>query len=92
MREISLTFLEKYSDADTPMIGTLVKVLNADDFSLRLRQMLLEHFDANDDDLQLPKDISEYYLVILTGSSQTEFEVDVDGVKYEIEMLRTWLY
>jgi hypothetical protein len=92
MQEMHLTFLEKYSDAETPMIGTLANVLNADDFMARLRQMLLEHFDTNDDDLQLSKGISEYYVAILTGSCQTGFEVKVDGVKYEIEMLRTWLY
>jgi hypothetical protein len=95
MREINLTFLEKYSDADSPMIGTISKPLSLDDFKARLLEMLLEHFDS--EDIKLPTDIAERYEEMLTNQVKTEFTIEVvfdglDSEEQEIEMLRTWLF
>ena len=96
MREISLTFLEKYSDADSPMIGTICEPLSLVDFKARLLEMLLEHFDS--EDIKLPTDIDERYEEMLTNQVvKTEFTIEVvfdglDSEEQEIEMLRTWLF
>jgi hypothetical protein len=96
MREISLTFLEKYSDADSPMIGTISKPLSLVDFKARLLEMFLEHFDS--EDIKLPTDIDERYEEMLTNQVKTEFTIEVvlfdglDSEEQEIEMLRTWLF
>jgi hypothetical protein len=85
MRTKHLTLIEVGSDADSPMIGTLLNVQES-----RLTSVLEEHFDADKVKLIQPK---KAYEEIFTNQVSTEIKVIVNGdFESNIQILETWVY
>lgn len=92
MRTKHLTLIEVGSDADSPMIGTLLNVQEKqlDEFKSRLTSVLEEHFDADKVKLIQPK---KAYEEIFTNQVSTEIKVIVNGdFESNIQILETWVY
>ena len=97
MRTKHLTLIEVGSDADSPMIGTLLNVeeKQLDVFKSRLTRVLEGHFDADKVKLIQPKKAYEEIFTeeIFTNQFSTEIKVIVNGdFESNIQILETWVY
>lgn len=81
-----LTFLDKKTDADSPMIGTILyNSLNVEEFKIKLIDMLGEHYDIDDVHWESLPDFDNFEVI-------WDFKVTVGEGQYRLEILRTWMY
>jgi hypothetical protein len=83
------TLLEIGSDAESPMIGTILNITNdntgKETFKQKFLDAVSEHFDIEDFNYdELPD--------LFCGSPYEDIMIEVDGANYEIRILETWLY
>ena len=81
------TILELGSDAESPMVGTLLNVTeDAEVLKLRFITSLEEHFDSDDIHFKDP------FPDLFAGSAFDDMTIEIDGVEYKIRILETWIY
>ena len=83
------TILEIGADSESPMVGTIDNITNnpqgIESFTERLQVALCEHFDF---DKINHGDIPDLFC----GSPYDNMDIEVDGNKYQIRILETWIY
>lgn len=81
------TILEIGTDAESPMVGTILNA-SEDIEALKLRVMttLEEYFDS--DDIHWKQDFPD----VFKNVAYEDIKIDVNGNNFEIRIIETWMY
>lgn len=95
MNKLNITVIERESNSESPMVGTLIDVSETDpaDYLVRLGQAFIEHYSCSLSDITFEMEAMTAFETLFAAVPYEDITIEIkDYGKNLIRLTRTWIY